>query len=273
MADTENTNILQGIFRSFRRCLFSVLALGPLPSHLAFIMDGNRRFTKHNKMESGAGHSAGFSALMAALQYCYEMGIPFVTVYAFSIDNFKRKPEEVESVMNLMLEKLKSILEEESLLTKFRVKINFWGNLQMLTQPLRLAMEKAMASTAGNTGPVLSVCVAYSSTDEIGHAVEQVCRERMKAVKEGNSSSLGALRVEDVERRLFTAGCPNPDIVIRTSGETRLSNFLLWQTSLAHLQNPCVLWPEFSLRHLVWSILEYQRAHAYLEKRSSETRS
>ncbi|CAA6654802.1 unnamed protein product [Spirodela intermedia] len=217
-----------------------------MPTHVAFIMDGNRRFTRIRKMETGAGHRAGLTSLI--------------------IDNFRRKPEEVEHVMNLMLEKLENLLEEESLVTKYRVRVNFWGNLRMLSEPVRLAIEKAMAATSANTGPVLSVCVAYTSTAEITHAVEESCRERLKAVQEGRSS-VATLSVKDVERSLYTAGCPDPDVVIRTSGETRLSNFLLWQTSITHLQNPSVLWPGFSIRHLVWSILEYQRAQPYLEKR------
>ncbi|XP_078434813.1 dehydrodolichyl diphosphate synthase CPT3-like [Wolffia australiana] len=258
--------ILSGIFGFIRRCLFSALTFGPMPTHVAFIMDGNRRFSQNRKMGSGAGHRAGFTALMSALQYCYEMGVSYVTVYAFSIDNFKRKPEEVDSVMNLMLEKIESGLKKDSLLTKYKVKVNFWGNLRMLTEPVRLAMEKAMAVTAGNTGPILSVCVAYSSSDEIVHAVEESCRGRVRAVKEGRSIQ-PTLTVKDLERSLFSAGCPDPDIIIRTSGETRLSNFLLWQTPLTHLQNPSVMWPAFSLRHMVWSILEYQRAQVFLEKR------
>lgn len=258
--------VFGGIWGFLRRCLFYVLTFGPMPTHVAFIMDGNRRFTQSRKMEAGAGHRAGFTALMSALQYCYEMGITYVTVYAFSIDNFRRKPDEVEYVMNLMLEKIESLLEEETLVTKYGVRLNFWGNLQMLSEPVRLAIEKATAATSANTGPVLSVCVAYTSTAEITHAVEESCRERLKAVKEGRPST-AALSVKDVERSLYTAGCPNPEVVIRTSGETRLSNFLLWQTPFTHLQNPSVLWPGFSMRHLVWSILEYQRAQPYLDKR------
>uniref|UniRef100_A0A1D1YZU1 Alkyl transferase n=1 Tax=Anthurium amnicola TaxID=1678845 RepID=A0A1D1YZU1_9ARAE len=251
----DPSSILGGIAGFLRRCLFYILSFGPLPTHVAFIMDGNRRFTRSHKMEPGAGHRAGFLALMSALQYCFEMGIGYVTVYAFSIDNFKREPEEVERMMNLMLEKIESLLKEESLVTEYGVRVNFWGNLQLLSEPVRLAAEKAMAATSKNTGPVLSVCVAYTSTDEIIHAVQESCKKKLNIAK------------EDVEEHLYSASCPDPDIVIRTSGETRLSNFLLWQTTFSHLQNPSVLWPKFSLRHLVWSILEYQRAQPYLEKR------
>ncbi|XP_072977731.1 dehydrodolichyl diphosphate synthase CPT3 isoform X1 [Typha angustifolia] len=268
------------ILRFLRQSLFSVISFGPMPNHIAFIMDGNRRYDKSRKVEKGSGHRVGFTALTSSLQYCYEMGVKYVTVYAFSIDNFKREPSEVQSLMDLMREKIDELLKRESIVSKYGIKINFWGNLNLLTEPVRLAAMRAVKSTANNMGPVLSVCVAYTSTNEIVHAIELACAERRSRAQQGcESGNYDAevkgndmdheISVAELEQHLYTADCPDPDIVIRTSGETRLSNFLLWQTNFSHLQNPDPLWPEFSLRHLIWAILEYQRVYPYLENSRS----
>ncbi|KAM0948186.1 putative ditrans,polycis-polyprenyl diphosphate synthase ((2E,6E)-farnesyl diphosphate specific) [Dioscorea sansibarensis] len=264
------SNVFGRIWFSMRMFLFSVLSFGPRPAHIAFIMDGNRRYSKKHNVIEGSGHNVGFSALISTLQYCYELGVKYVTVYAFSIDNFRRKPDEVQSLMTLMKEKIDELLEETSVVKEYGIRVNFWGDLNLLTEPVRLAAKKAMAVTAENTGPVLSVCVAYTSTNEILHAVQESCAEKINRMAEGYSngcinSSEDLVSVADLEQHLYSASCPEPDIVVRTSGETRLSNFLLWQTPYSHLQNPVALWPEFSLRHLIWSILQYQRAYPSLQ--------
>jgi ditrans,polycis-polyprenyl diphosphate synthase len=185
-------------------------------------------------------------------------------------------PSEVQSLMQLMEEKINELLDSRSVINKINCKINFWGNLDLLAEPVRLAAQKLMASTAGNTGLVLSVCMPYNSTSEIVNAVNEVCAERREMLQRehasdsngqaANNSVHSEISVADLDRHMYSAGCPDPDIVIRTSGETRLSNFLLWQTTFSHLQNPGPLWPEFSFKHLVWAILKYQRAYPYLEQ-------
>ncbi|KAJ3677234.1 hypothetical protein LUZ60_002958 [Juncus effusus] len=255
------SKITTNIFFVLRKCLFSILSFGPVPTHIAFIMDGNRRYAKRHT-GTGTGHNVGFKTLISTLQYCYEMGVKCVTVYAFSIDNFKRDPLEVQSLMHLMQEKIEELLQEESLVQKYQIRINFWGDLQLLNESVRLSAEKAMNKTKNNKGPVFSICVAYTSTNEIVNSVEKSCRERREKVQKDE-----LLKITDLERNLYSNGCKEPDLVIRTSGETRLSNFLLWQTGFTHLQNPDPLWPQFGLRNLVWSVLEYQRVFKYLEKR------
>ncbi|KAL6606708.1 hypothetical protein ACP70R_042361 [Stipagrostis hirtigluma subsp. patula] len=267
-----STGVLASFQNFLRKCLVAVLSYGPMPKHIAFIMDGNRRYAKFRSIKEGAGHRVGYTALMANLMYCYEMGVKYITVYAFSIDNFKRDPSEVQSLMGLMEEKINELLENANVINKANCKINFWGNLDMLCEPVRLAAQKLMASTAGNTGLVFSVCMPYNSTYEIVNAVNGICAERKEMLHKGhagNDASNGVdseITVADLDRHMYSAGCPDPDIVIRTSGETRLSNFLLWQTTFSHLQNPDPLWPEFSFRHLAWAILQYQRAYPYLER-------
>lgn len=275
---TENTDelIATGVLASLqnfiRKCIVAVLSYGPMPKHIAFIMDGNRRYAKFRSIQEGSGHRVGFSALIASLLYCYEMGVKYITVYAFSIDNFKRDPTEVKSLMELMEEKINELLENRNVINKVNCKINFWGNLDMLSKSVRVAAEKLMASTAENKGLVFSVCMPYNSTSEIVIAVNKVCAERRDILQREDVDSVANygvhsdISVADLDHHMYSAGCPDPDIVIRTSGETRLSNFLLWQTTFSHLQNPDPLWPEFSFKHLVWAILQYQRVHPYIEQ-------
>ncbi|XVF16022.1 hypothetical protein REPUB_Repub09cG0205900 [Reevesia pubescens] len=186
----NGVNRLFGDIASFlRRCLFRVLSVGPIPTHLAFIMDGNRRYAKKKNLEEGDGHKAGYLALMSMLYYCYELGIKYVTVYAFSIENFKRRPDEVHSLMDLMLEKIEALLMEGSIVNQYGIRVEGCENL-----------------------------------GEKHHAIKLV----------------------DVEKHMYMAVAPDPDILIRSSGETRLSNFLLWQTSHCPLYSPAVLWPEIA---------------------------
>ncbi|XP_047327827.1 dehydrodolichyl diphosphate synthase CPT3-like [Impatiens glandulifera] len=240
-----------------RKCVFHILSVGPLPNHIAFIMDGNRRYAKKHNLEEGSGHKVGFFALMSMLQYCYELGLKYVTIYAFSIDNFKRRPEEVQHVMKLMQEKIEGLIEEESVVNRYGVRVFFVGNLNLLPKPVMLAAERAMAATAGNSRAVLSICLAYTSTDEIVHAVQEACEENQMN---------GEIKLTDVERHMYMAvAAPDPDIIIRTSGETRLSNFLLWQSSHSYLYSPSILWPEIGFRHLFCGILNFQRNFKYLQ--------
>lgn len=257
-----------------------VLSRGPIPSHIAFIMDGNRRFSKKNKLMEGAGHRVGFSALMSMLKYCYEFRVKYVTIYAFSIDNFRRRPEEVLSVMELMQEKIEGLTKQESIVNQYGVKVRFVGNLQLLSEPVRLAAERAMVATADNSKAVLTICVAYTSTDEILHAVRESCEKKgaeisaLEATGSGPYGLLGLnsnekeqeecfIDLKDIEKHMYVA--PDPDIIVRTSGETRLSNFLLWQSSFSLLYSPLVLWPEIQFWHLVWAVIEYQRNYLYLK--------
>lgn len=270
-----------GYFVSFmRKCIFLILSRGPIPDHLAFIMDGNRRFSTQNKLIEGAGHRVGFSALMSMLRYCSELGIKYVTIYAFSIENFKRRPEEVQSIMDLMLEKIEGLIEEESIVNQYGVKVCFAGNLKLLSKAVRLAAERAMLATAGNTKAVLSICVAYTSTDEILHAVQESCEDKMKEIRALDTSGavyglLGLtgsgkeheeiIELKDIEKHMYMGFAPDPDIIIRTSGETRLSNFLLWQSSFSLLHSPSVLWPDIGVWHLIWAVLNFQRKFSYLK--------
>ncbi|KAM0975149.1 hypothetical protein ACFX13_018506 [Malus domestica] len=311
-----------GALGSFlRKCLFSVVSVGPIPEHIAFIMDGNRRYAKRRNLPAGEGHRAGFLSFMSVLQYCYELLVKFMTVYAFGIDNFKRPSDEVQILMDLLQEKIEGLLERESIVNQYGIRVCFIGNLKLLNESVRDAAERAMKATANNSKAVLLICVAYSSRDEIVHAVQESCYEKrneiqaqIKRTRGGNGGLDGeagldtseacnervegekentmvnhvenvegevqesekqlqnvpVVKVVDVERHMYMAVAPDPNIVIRTSGETRLSNFLLWQTSNCLLYFPAALWPDLGLWHLVWAILNFQRNHYYLEKKRKQ---
>jgi len=128
---------------------------------------------------------------MSMLKYCYELGVRYVTIYAFSIDNFKRHPEEVQSLMDLMQEKIEGLIKEESIVNRYGVRVHFLGNLELLSEPVRLAAERAMMATAKNSKAVLSICVAYTSTNEIVHAVQKSCEEKWEEISILNTSGSG----------------------------------------------------------------------------------
>lgn len=279
---SQGTQISETLGSLLRKCIFCVLSVAPIPNHIAFIMDGNRRYSKQHNLMEGGGHKVGFSALMSMLRYCYELGVKNVTIYAFSIDNFKRRPEEVESVMDLIQEKIEALIEEESIVNQYGVRVYFIGNLELLSKPIRLAAERVMAATASNCNVVLSICLAYTSSDEIVHAVQESCKEKRDEIRILDASGsgygllgLGGIETEqsqnvidviDIERHMYMAVVPDPDIIVRSSGESRLSNFLLWQSSRCLLYSPSALWPEIGFWHLVQAVLDFQRNFFYLMK-------
>uniref|UniRef100_A0A7N0UTG8 Alkyl transferase n=1 Tax=Kalanchoe fedtschenkoi TaxID=63787 RepID=A0A7N0UTG8_KALFE len=245
-----------------QRFLFWILSVGPIPVHISFIMDGNRRYEKTRKLEPGMGHRAG-------------------------IDNFKRRPEEVRILMELLQEKIESLLKAESIVHQYGIRVHFIGNLNLLDDSVRAAAEKAMLATASNNQAVLCVCIAYTSTDEIAHASTEASRniyteiqsrvtdaadDDDDLVKSGpQTQEHPAINSEDITKNMYMAVAPEPDIVLRSSGETRLSNFLLWQTSNSILYSPGALWPEVGLKHLVWAVLNFQRNYSYLQKIRKQT--
>lgn len=271
-----------GLNSTLRKLLFRVIASRPIPEHIAFILDGNRRFARKWKLTEGAGHKAGFFALMAVLKYCYEIGVKYVTIYAFSLDNFNRRPDEVQYVMDLMQEKIEGFLKELELVNQYGVRVLFIGDLDRLYEPVRIAAEKAMEATAKNSTTYLLVCVAYTSSHEIPRAVYEACQEKSGAsavrVMHGNgyengnghANGDGVIKMVDLEKHMYMGVAPDPDILVRSSGETRLSNFLLWQTTNCLLYSPKALWPEMGFWQVVWGILEFQNSYKYLEKKKKQ---
>lgn len=207
-----------------------VLRVGPIPCHLALIMDGNRRFAKLNQQKTLQGHLEGFKTLTNVLAWCRDLGINEVTAYVFSIENFKRSKEEVDGLMRMAAEKFEQMLCEKDKLSKHGVCIRVVGNLHLLPPKLRCLAAQAMLETKGNKSCFLNLAMAYTSRDEITTAVQECA----------TAIAQGRLRESDVSLRLLehclytTESCP-PDLLVRTSGETRLSDFLLWQTQFSCL--------------------------------------
>lgn len=272
----ENRSVFGSWGSLLRKWMFRVLSvLGHVPNHIAFILDGNRRYAKKWKLEEGGGHEAGFLALLTIIKYCYELRVKYITIFAFSIDNFRRRPHEVQYVMDLMHEKIQGLLKEQSIVNQYGVRVFFVGNLKLLHEPVRIAAEKVMAATAQNTDTVLLICVAYSSSHEMVHSVEESCKRKWNEGFRGDDEKLiqegSIVKVLDLEKHMYMGLAPDPDILIRTSGETRLSNFLLWQATHCLLYSPAALWPEIGLRHILWAVLNFQRNHSYLEKKKKQS--
>ncbi|XP_021938329.1 dehydrodolichyl diphosphate synthase complex subunit DHDDS isoform X2 [Zootermopsis nevadensis] len=236
-----------------------IIKSGRVPKHIAFIMDGNRRYAQKNNVRKFEGHSQGFDKLAETLQWCLDLGIPEVTVYAFSIENFKRSQEEVDALMELSQQKFERLLSEKDKLMEHGVCIRVIGNLSLLPQNIRKLIAQAMILTKDNKKTFLNVAFAYTAREEMAQAV----RTAVSGVERD------ALQLSDVTQQLlsnclYTSTSPDPELLIRTSGEVRLSDYLLWQVSCSCIYFADVLWPEFSIWHLLAAIIKYQRSYAQL---------
>ena len=222
-----------------------------LPNHVAVIMDGNGRWAKHRGMPRIMGHRQGVDTLKDLLRCCRDWGIGALTAYAFSTENWGRPLEEVEFLMTLFERVLRRELRE---LVAENVRIRFVGNLHALPESLQAEIERAMAATKDNSGIWFSVATNYGGRQEILHA----CRAIATAVQQGQ---LNPDRIDEAlfERHLYTAGVCDPDLLIRTSGEMRLSNFLLWQMAYGELYVTETLWPDFNRSEFHLALRAYQQ--------------
>ncbi|GBG33907.1 Dehydrodolichyl diphosphate synthase 6 [Hondaea fermentalgiana] len=225
-----------------------------VPRHVAFIMDGNRRFAKQRGQRGSQGHIFGYTTLLRVLEWCMKLGVTEVTVYAFSIDNFKRSEEEVATLMNLAKEKFAEFLKHTELVMQNEIRVNVLGDLSLLPSDLREAAEHVMKRTRQHKRLIFNICFAYTSSEEIARTVREIVRDARagKLDKESISRDL-------ISSRMYTRGS-NPQLVIRTSGETRLSDFLVWQAAYAHLHFINVTWPELNVWHILWAFWDY---HVY----------
>lgn len=207
-----------------------ILKVGPIPSHLALIMDGNRRFAKLHQKNTLSGHIDGFKTLTHVLAWCRDLGINEVTAYAFSIENFRRSKNEVDGLMSIACEKFNQLLNEKEKLAKYGVCIRVIGNIDLLPERLKCLAASAMLMTKDNKTCFLNLALAYTSRDEITSAV----RELRRGVQDGTLDETD-VTPRLLEHCLYTAESSPPDLLVRTSGETRLSDFLLWQTQFSSL--------------------------------------
>ena len=211
--------------------------------HIAIIMDGNRRWAKERNLPSALGHKKGVDALKATLRACDDFGVKYLTVYAFSTENWKRKTEEVNFLMDLLGQTLKNELEE---MKENNEEISFIGDISKLSDKLQIILENAVKTTKNNTGVNLQIAFNYGSRDEIVHAVQAIVNEGITKITE-----------ETISKHLYTKNIPDPDLLIRTGGEKRISNYLLWQIAYSEIMVVPEFWPEFGKENLKKCILEF----------------
>lgn len=217
--------------------------------HVAIIMDGNRRWAKEKNLPSAVGHKKGVEALKATLRACNDFGVKYLTVYAFSTENWNRKQEEVDFLMNLVAVTLTNELDE---MHKENVQIHFIGDLSRLSDKLQKILENAVETTKNNTGVSLQIALNYGSRDEITNAVKNIVKSG--ALPEDITPEL-------ISNNLYTAKIPDPDILVRTGGEQRISNYLLWQIAYSEIIIKNEFWPEFDKKLLAQCIEEFGNRH------------
>lgn len=219
--------------------------------HIAIIMDGNRRWAKEKNLPSAFGHKKGVDALKAAMRACDDFGIKYLTVYAFSTENWNRKKEEVDFLMNLLGETIKNELKE---MHENGVVINFIGDLTKLSPKLQTILANAVEVTKNNTGVHLQIAFNYGSRDEIVHAVKAI----VEKVKSGELT-VDEISEDTISKNLYTKDIPDPDLLIRTGGEMRVSNYLLWQIAYSEFLVTKKYWPEFDKNALAEAIEDFNR--------------
>ena len=203
-----------------------------IPQHIAIIMDGNGRWAKQRGLPRTAGHKAGAETFRRIAEHCHTLGVKYLTVYAFSTENWKRSAEEVSGIMLLLKNYLQEALRD---MEKNHIHFNFMGDLSRLSPELQKLCRETQAKSSGYHDVQVNLCINYGGRDEIVHAVNM-------ALAEGKST----LSEADIERHLYTAASPDPDLIVRTAGEMRLSNFLLWQAAYSEFYYTDVLWPDLT---------------------------
>lgn len=215
------------------------------PRHIAIIMDGNGRWAKKRLMPRTAGHKAGLDTFVDIADACNDIGIEYLTVYAFSSENWNRAPEEVGALMELMS---RGITKYEPEMVKRNVKLKLLGDLSRFEPQYRDALLGVQERLSKNDGMTLCICLSYGGRQELVNAFNEL-------IKEGKTD----ITASDIERHLYSAGVPDPDLVIRTSGEYRISNFLLWQSAYSEYYFTDVYWPDFNKDELLKAIEDYSK--------------
>lgn len=222
-----------------------------IPAHIAIIMDGNGRWAKQRKLPRTMGHRAGMKNIKMMVEESSNLGVKYLTLYAFSTENWKRSKEEVGALMDLVVEFINKEFEE---LHRNNVKLNSIGDISKLPEKSRAAVENAMYKTRNNTGLTLNIALNYGGRDEIIKGVKEIAKEVLE----------GKLQVDNIDDKiisdhLYTSGMPDPDIVIRPSGELRLSNYLLWQSAYSEFWFSNINWPDFTKEDLRRAISDFQK--------------
>ncbi len=223
---------------------------GKIPNHVAIIMDGNRRWAKNRMLPAIMGHRAGVKRIMEIVEAATDIGINEMTVYAFSTENWGRDKTEVDGLMSLLVEFLRKELDR---IHKNGVKINLIGRIEDLPANVLTEVKDAIIKTSNNRKFILNIAMSYGGRNEIITAIKNIVKD-----VENNKFNIDELNEENFSNYLFTKGSKDPDLLIRTSGEIRLSNFLLYQLAYAEFYFTDVLWPDFDEEEFFKAILEYQ---------------
>ncbi|MFN2326681.1 MAG: isoprenyl transferase [Gemmatimonadales bacterium] len=232
--------------------LLSALRLhGAVPAHIAVIMDGNGRWAQARGLPRPAGHQAGMNAVREIVEGAVQAGVGVMTLFAFSQENWQRPADEIAALMLLLEEYVAS---ETAELRERGVSVRILGDIERLSPPARAAAERCVSATVGGSALALNLCISYGSRAEITRAARRLAEE----VAAGRLTPDGITEAR-LAAELYTAEWPDPDLLIRTSGEQRLSNFLLWQLAYAEIYVSPVLWPDFSRAHLFEAIRDFQR--------------
>lgn len=222
----------------------------PLPRHIAIIMDGNGRWAKKRSMPRSAGHAAGSKNFKEIARYANRIGLEYLTVYAFSTENWKRPADEVENIMNI----LRDYLKDAKNFKDENIRVKFIGNIAALPADIVELIRDAEENSVDATGLHLNIALNYGGRDELVFA----CRQLAEQVRSG-ALAADQITEQTVSDALYTAGQPDPDFIIRPSGEYRLSNYLIWQSAYAEFWFSDILWPDFKPKHLEQAIADFNR--------------
>ena len=218
-----------------------------VPQHVAIIMDGNGRWAMKQKHERIFGHQNAMTAVRQATEAAVQLGVKYLTLYTFSTENWNRPQSEINGLMELLI---KAVREETKTLMDNNVRLQTIGDLGRIPERSRNKLQECIDKTAGNTGTTLVLALSYSSRWEIAEALKKICREGLKPEE---------VTEETLRRYLTTADYPDPDLLIRTGGELRISNFLLWQMAYTDFYFTDLLWPDFRHEHFYDAVLDYQQ--------------
>lgn len=221
-----------------------------LPRHIGIIMDGNGRWAKKHHLPRSAGHAAGSKNFKSIARFANKIGLEYMTVYAFSTENWKRPKEEVDNILNI----LRDYLKDAKNFKDENIKVQFIGDLSPLSADIVDLIKDAEENSAAATGLHLNIALNYGGRDEIVHAVKKIG----KKIADGTVSA-DMITEDMISQNLYTKGQPDPDFIIRPSGEYRISNFLIWQSSYAEFWYSNVLWPDFKPKHLLQAIEDFNK--------------
>lgn len=276
------------IMHWFHKFLAHILRTGPVPRHLAIIMDGNRRYASKHSLSSSDGHTAGYHKLLQILEWCRELDIKIVTVYAFSIDNFKRSEAEVSYLMSLFKEKFTALMQQKSLIQRHGICVRIIGNLLLLPDDVRQCAEEIVEWSRHNKDLYLNICMAYTTQQEVTDAATNIALQLQQQHHQHHHHNNTTNHIHNVSNplspstsssllsslsssmyltpamfmsSLYTGSLPvsSPCLLLRTSGEYRLSDFLLYQCRSSSLSFLSVYWPELTFKHFFTIIMNYQR--------------